>query len=291
MDLWKMFRLLQMNHSLIDKPVLFLDSGIGGLPYLNQFRERNPGELLVYAADRENFPYGFRSGEELTAILEKLLSRLIALCRPKLAVLACNTASVSALGSLRKRFPSLPLVGTVPAVKPAVLNSRTLLAGVLGTERTIAGEYIRGLALKFNPPCRIMGLAAPDLVRFVENDLDRASPSDRLEAVKPYIEKFRNAGADGIVLGCTHFLFLLDEFKNAAGPDMEVYDSLEGVAARAENLLKDRLLWRGGEQSPRAPVRCFLTGGEAPGAAWERRAERFGLSLALLDHAEKGDPL
>jgi glutamate racemase len=279
-----------MNNSLADHPVLFLDSGIGGLPYLNQFRERNPGESLVYAADRENFPYGSRGRAELAGILENLLSRLIALCRPKLAVLACNTASVSALGGLRRRFPSLPLVGTVPAVKPAALNSRTLLAGVLGTERTIADEYIRGLALKFNPACRVMGLAAPELVRFVEDDLDGASPSRRLETVKPYIEKFRGAGADGIVLGCTHFLFLLDEFKSAAGEDIRVYDSLEGVAARAEHILKDRGLRRGGtHKSAGAPVRCFLTGGEAPGGVWERRAGQFGLSLELLDHAEKGN--
>ncbi|MDR0389374.1 MAG: glutamate racemase [Spirochaetaceae bacterium] len=296
-------------------PVLFLDSGIGGLPYLRHFRERNPDEDLVYAADRRNFPYGSKDKDTLTELLSSLLLQLIRISHPKLAVLACNTASVSALESLRKAFPSLPFVGTVPAVKPAVLNSRTGLAGVLGTERTIADEYIQALAKKINPACRVMGAAAPELVEFVEHVMDGASKAERLDVIRPYVEKFRVAGADSIVLGCTHFLFLLDEFRELAGKDMTVYDSISGVASRAESLLSRQGLRRGGgphEKVPRGEgphgkgleegpdggpgeegpgkkvfygktARCFLTGGEEPGAAWEKRAEAFGLSVVLLD--------
>jgi glutamate racemase len=270
-----------MNRNGNTGPVLFLDSGIGGLPYLRCFRERNPNEDLVYLADRLNFPYGSKDRDTLAGLLSSLLARLIPVSHPKLAVLACNTASVSALDSLRREFFPLPFVGTVPAVKPAVLNSRSALAGVLGTERTIADAYIQGLARSFNPACRIMGVAAAELVEFVEHELDGASKAERLEIVRPYVERFRAAGADGIVLGCTHFLFLLDEFRELAGTDIGVYDSLSGVVSRAESLLARQGLRRngGGGKKPR----CFLSGGGAPGAAWERRAEAFGLSLILLD--------
>ncbi|MDR1178819.1 MAG: glutamate racemase [Spirochaetaceae bacterium] len=265
-------------------PVLFLDSGIGGLPYLRYFRERNPGENLAYVADRLNFPYGSKDKDTLVKLLSSLLSRLVAAVSPKLVVLACNTASVSALDSLRKEFSGLPFVGTVPAVKPAVLNSRISLAGVLGTERTIADEYIRSLAGKFNPDCRVMGVAAPELVEFVEHALDSASKAERLNSVRPYIEKFRSAGADSIVLGCTHFLFLLDEFRELAGDDMTIYDSVSGVVTRAESLLSRQGLWRRGGGGGRP--RCFLTGGGEPGAAWEKRAGDFGLELVLFDNAK-----
>jgi glutamate racemase len=273
-----------MNHNGNKGPVLFLDSGIGGLPYLRYFRERNPGEDLVYAADRLNFPYGTKDKDTLNRLLSSLLSRLIAIARPKLVVLACNTASVSALDNLRKEFSSLPFVGTVPAIKPAVLNSRTGLAGVLGTERTIADAYIQALARKFNPACRVMGVAAAELVEFVEHAMDRASKARRLEIIRPYVERFRAAGADSIVLGCTHFLFLLDEFRELAGKDMRVYDSISGVASRVENLLARQGMRRGGagETKPR----CFLTGSGEPGGAWQERAAAFGLSLALLDGPE-----
>jgi glutamate racemase len=282
-----------MKRRVNQGPVLFLDSGIGGLPYLRHFRERNPGEDLVYVADRLNFPYGPKDRDTLAGLLSSLLARLIRVSGPRLVVLACNTASVSALDSLRKEFPSLPFVGTVPAVKPAVLNSRTGLAGVLGTERTIADEYIQALARKFNPACRVMGAAAPELVEFVEHTMDGASKAERLEAARPYVELFRAAGADGLVLGCTHFLFLLDEFRELAGADMTVYDSLSGVALRAESLLfrqgprQGRPEEGGGQGHGGGKTsRCFLSGGGEPGAAWERRAESFGLSLALLDRED-----
>ncbi|MDR1429524.1 MAG: glutamate racemase [Spirochaetaceae bacterium] len=276
-----------MNSGTNERPVLFLDSGLGGLPYLRHFRERNPGEDTAYVADRRNFPYGPKDKDALSALLFSLFSRLIPLVRPKLAVLACNTASVSALDSLRKAFPGLPFVGTVPAVKPAVLNSRSALAGVLGTERTIADEYIQALARKCNPACRVMGVAAPELVEFVEYAMNSVSRAERLRVIKPYVEQFRAAGADSIVLGCTHFLFLLDEFRELAGEDITVYDSLSGVSSRAESLLSRQGL-RGGGTGGRP--RCFLTGGGEPGAAWEKLAGDFDLSLVLLDGIS-GEPV
>jgi glutamate racemase len=266
-----------------NRPVVFLDSGIGGIPYCREFAARNPGEPVVYLADRRNFPYGRRSRGELLEILGALVGELAALEDPKLLVLACNTASVSALSFLRERFPSLPFVGTVPAVKPAVLGSRTGCVGVLGTERTIGDPYIAELAASYGAGCRIVSVAAPELVDFVEYRYALAGEEERRRAPLPYLEKFRSAGADGLVLGCTHFLFLLNEFREGAAPDITVYESVEGITRRVESLLD------GGLRSAAPPFRRFyVRPGGVPGSSgpvpgpWESLARGLGFELKLL---------
>ncbi|MDR2482698.1 MAG: glutamate racemase [Treponema sp.] len=219
------------------RPILFLDSGAGGLPYWEHFHRRNPQEWLIYTADRARFPYGKRERDELSAALCSLMETLIRRFNPKLAALVCNTAAVSALDSLRLRFPGIPWVGTVPAVKPAALESRARHIGVLGTGRTIEDPYIRELAARYGPDCRISGIAAPDLVDFVEYRFLRAGPEERRRAVEHSVEALRQKGADALVLGCTHFLYLIEEFRAAAGEGVKVYDSVEGVSRRIESFL------------------------------------------------------
>jgi glutamate racemase len=128
-----------------NRPILFLDSGIGGIPYTCDFLKRNEYESVFYLADRENFPYGPRKKEEISSILISLTENLQKKIDPKLAVIACNTASIAALSTLRQKFPQLPFVGTVPALKPAANACKSGKTGVLGTERTI--EDIRALNL------------------------------------------------------------------------------------------------------------------------------------------------
>jgi glutamate racemase len=263
----------------MNRPVLFLDSGIGGLPYAGRFHERNPGETFIYVADREHFPYGPRRKEDLEALLTELTAVITENFNPKLAVVACNTASVSALDTLRERFPAMPWVGTVPAVKPAVLASRSRCVGVLGTQRTVDDPYIAAIAAEAGPDCAIVRCAAPDLVDFVENRGDAAGAEEKYLAVKPYMEFFRKRGADGIVLGCTHFLFLLDIFSTAAAPDMRIYDSLEGVLSRTEYLLDSQGLRAEGNRDANLLI---LTGNEPPEPPWYDRALSFGLDLLVF---------
>jgi glutamate racemase len=227
-----------------NSPVLFLDSGVGGLPYCRSFRELAPAEKVVYLADRANFPYGPRSQAELSALLIALMRAARSLLDPKLVVVACNTASVSALDALRDAFPDLPFVGTVPAVKPAVLQSRKRRIGVIATERTIADPYIFSLARRYGADCRLVGIAAPDLVDFIEHRYLDAEAAERQAAVEPYVRSFREQEVDAIVLGCTHFLFLTAEFARIAAPDLVVYDSVDGVAHRTLAILSERDLLR-----------------------------------------------
>jgi glutamate racemase len=165
----------------------------------------------------------------------------------------------------------------VPAVKPAAEASKARHIGVLGTARTAGDPYIAELAARYGPDCALTVIAAPDLVDFVEHRYAAASAGERLAAALPYIERFRRAGADAIVLGCTHFLFLLDTFKAAAG-DLSIHDSVEGVSRRAEVLLDEGGLRAGPEAGNRKSI-LLVTGSAPPEPVWQERALAFGLSL------------
>jgi glutamate racemase len=277
-----------------NRPVVFLDSGIGGIPYCRDFVSRNPGEPVLYFADRRHYPYGQRSRDELREILRGITEGLAAE-DPKLVVLACNSATVSALSFLRETFPRLPFVGTVPALKPAALGSKTRRVGILGTRRTIDDPYIGELAERCGGGCAIVPVAAPELVDFVEYRCARAGAEQRRRAVLPYLERFRNSGVDALVLGCTHFLFLLEEFREAAAPDIAVYDSVDGITRRVESLLDED----GGRRraAPGAAVFHRFCVREAPareipireapaghggGDSWRFWAEGMGFTLRKL---------
>ncbi|MDR1218060.1 MAG: glutamate racemase [Treponema sp.] len=263
----------------VDNPILFFDSGIGGLPYFKRFRERNSGVGAIYIADRDHFPYGHKTREEIAGILIRLAAGLLQRVKPQAAVLACNTASVSALDALRETFPSIPWVGTVPAIKPAALASETRCVGVLGTDRTIEDSYIMELAKKYGPDAKIVGLAAPDIVRFVEEGGERAPEAEKERMVSPYIERLRTAGADTLALGCTHFLLLLDTFRRLAAPDIAVFDSVEGVVRRIEDVLESAS--NCGQRTAGAVL--LLTGSAPVEPLWRKRACAFGLDIRRLD--------
>jgi len=258
--------------------VLFLDSGIGGIPYCRYFHQRNPGESIVYLADRLHFPYGKRDKDELAVLVINLVERVITAIDPKIVVLACNTATLAALSPLRERFPTLNFVGTVPAVKPAALASKNGKIGVLGTELTIKESYIRELAAQYGSS-EITGIAAPELVEFVEERLDSAASEERREMVRRYLDRFRAAGVDAIVLGCTHFLFLEGDFRQEAAPDITVFESIEGISRRIESLLDETT----GTSDVSTENRLLLTGTSLPEPSWKAWAERLGFTLSLLE--------
>ena len=259
-----------------NSPVLFIDSGIGGIPYCRHFKEKNPSQNIVYLADREHFPYGDRERKELAGIIIELTEEAINKFNPKIIVLACNTASLAALSELREKFPLLPFVGTVPAVKPAVLATKTGKIGVLGTELTINEPYLKELAARYGS-CEIIGIAAPELVEFVEKRFFSAPAEEKETTVRSYIDRFISAGADGIVLGCTHFLLLLEEFHKEAAGSIAIFESINGISQRLESLLGDSL------PSQRVMHRLVITGEAEPEAMWLNWAECLGFRLSLMD--------
>ena len=273
-----------------NRPILFIDSGIGGLLYCTDFIEKNPQEEVCYLADRENFPYGLRGKEELADILIALTEKLLKTLDPKIIVLACNTATVSALEQLRRNFPKISFVGTVPAIKPAATSSVSGKVGVLGTARTIEDPYNQGLAEGCEKKCEIIGVAAPELVEFVEQRFENADKNEKKETVKKYIDIFREKGVDALVLGCTHFLYLLEEFKKEAAPSIKVFDSLDGITKRIEFLLDENSgALRADIEIDYEPVRwLLLTGAETADLSWHERAQKLDFALCLLDKLEYG---
>jgi len=266
-----------------NRPVLFLDSGIGGLLYCSDFIKHNLQEEVCYLADTRNFPYGQRSKEELVSILIDLIKKIIKTVDPKIIVLACNTATVSALDPLRRQFPKIPFVGTVPAIKPAINTTITRKVGVLGTARTIEDPYIKEL-LENNSKnnCEIFAVAAPELVEFVEKQYEKADEKEKAETVKEYINLFKAQGADSLVLGCTHFLYLLEEFKKEASPAIRIFDSLDGITKRIEFLLSENIEKLRAEKDFKPERRLFLTETQQDNNIWENRAQMLRFKLCLL---------
>jgi glutamate racemase len=270
-----------------NKPILFLDSGIGGLPYFQYIQAANPSERFLYLADRKNFPYGPKSRETLIDVLSALIYQLITIYDPKIIVLACNTASVSALETLRQHFPHIPFVGTVPAVKPAALETHTGIIGVLGTARTVEDPYIEKLVLESGRDIEIKKIAAPELVDFVEHQFSSASVEERKKVVSKYIDEFRTARADGVVLGCTHFLFLLNDFRKAAESDITIYDSIEGVGKQFFSVLHERNLQTSINNTEKNIL--LLTGNDDAQPIWKQKAEMYKMELKVLNHLQKGN--
>lgn len=230
----------------------FLDSGSGGLPYLAELRKQSPSASCVYVADTAHFPYGEKKRDEVIAYATETVSRMISLFSPEIIIVACNTISVAALPALRRQF-KIPFVGTVPAIKSASLISTTRKIGLWATERTVTDPYTDDLIQQFAPDCEIIRFGDSTLISRIETDLVESDRETRISAVRPAIERFRAAGADTIVLACTHFLNVDEEIRIVAGKDIQIIDSRKGVVQQALRLVSP---------IPCDSVRgaCFVTG-------------------------------
>ena len=262
---------------MAEQPILVLDSGIGGLPYVSAVRSLIPAASFTYVADHANFPYGERDPADLCQRLLQLTARLIERERPALVLLACNTASVVALDALRTRF-ALPFVGVVPAVKPAVHHSRTRRIGVLATARTVEERYLRDLVQQFAGECVVVTEAAGEIVRLVEESYGAPAPEEVRRCVGKAVGCLVEAGVDTVVLGCTHFIYLLEELQQLFGPGVTVIDSREGVARQVQRV--DRNQNSGGRSALSADADRFYTTGSCS-AALQSLAARFGFGEVL----------
>jgi len=225
-------------------PLLFFDSGVGGLSVLAPTLKLLPNAPIVYAADSAGFPYGQKTDAELASRIPALLGRLVERYRPRLAVIACNTASTIALEHVRSAL-DLPVVGTVPAIKPAAEISKSRIIGVLGTEATVRQPYVDDLAAKFAADCTLIRHGSPELVELAEAKL--AGEEIAIEAVcaaaQPMFDAPEGERIDTVVLACTHFPLLADELT-AAFPDVTYVDGGAGIARRIAYLTRDQA-WPG----------------------------------------------
>lgn len=213
----------------------FIDSGVGGLPYLKYLREREPSARAVYVADTANFPYGRKTTEELDKIAVELVQKILLRFSPEIVVLACNTLSVAALEVLRNNF-SLPFVGTVPAVKVAAERTKAKKCVLIASEKAVHDKYTKNLIEKFSSPEKFILKAEQDLIAQVEAGLLFESDKKKEDAVKPIIDFCVSNDADCLVLACTHFLLIENVFKKVAGKKVQVIESLNGVVEQTLKL-------------------------------------------------------
>lgn len=258
-----------------DAPILIFDSGVGGLSVLAAIRAHLPTAPLVYAMDGAGYPYGQRGDAELTARVPALLGRLVERYRPRLIVIACNTASTIALATVRDVL-AVPVVGTVPAIKPAAECSTNRVIGVLGTRATVRQAYVNDLAHRFAADCRVLRHGAPTLVDYVESTLREQSPADPHAPRHALAGLFEQPGGDAIdtiVLACTHFPLASNALQYAAPANVRFVDGAAGIARRCAALL-DGQPW---PQHTAAGI-TVTTGPIAGCAALAPGLARFGLA-------------
>ena len=219
------------------RPILFFDSGVGGLSVLRPTRELLPRATFVYAADSAGFPYGIKTEREIAVRVPALLGRLAERYRPRLIVIACNTASTIALADVRAAL-DIPIVGTVPAIKPAAEISRTRVIGVLGTEATVRQAYVDTLVARYAGDCVVLRHGSAELVQLAEAKLlGETVPLHRYAAILQGL--FGQPGGtriDTIVNACTHFPLVQDELASAAPAGMDFVDGSAGIARRVAAL-------------------------------------------------------
>jgi glutamate racemase len=224
-------------------PIGVFDSGVGGLTVLRELRLRLPQEDFLYVADQAHVPYGPRALEEVRRFSFGIAAFLIG-HGAKLIVVACNTISSAALQPLRKAYPRLPFVGMEPAVKPAAEESTSGKIGVIATEATFQGELFASVVNRYGRGVQVITRTVPGLVERIEAGQVEGPELETL--LRQRLQPLVDAGVDELVLGCTHYPFVIRALQNAVGPDMRIIDPSPAVARQTEQVLTDRLLLAAG---------------------------------------------
>lgn len=256
-------------------PILLFDSGVGGLTVLAELRKLLPEAPVIYFADTAGLPYGEKTEAEIAARVAGLLGRLSERYSPRLITIACNTASTIALGMVREVL-NVPIVGTVPAIKPAALLTRTGAIGLLGTAATIRQGYVDRLEAEFANGHRLIRHAAPDLVEAAETMLrgGRPDPGVFAEAAAGLRGQRGGEAIDTVVLACTHFPLVEAELHAALGKAVRFVHGAEGIARRIAFLTEGQPFAR------EVPDFALFTGDEETFATLLPALRDYGLDRA-----------
>ena len=255
-----------------DAPILLFDSGVGGLSVLAELRKVLPDAPVIYAADNAGLPYGAKSEAEIAARVCGLLGRMAERYHPRLICIACNTASTIALSMVRDVL-AVPIVGTVPAIKPAAAMTRSGVIGLLGTEATIRQLYVDRLEAEFASGKTLLRHAAPELVMAAEAKLrgGEVDPAIYARAAEGLRSQPGGDAIDVVVLACTHFPLLAPELAQAFGPGVAFIDGAAGIARRIAFLTQGQAFAR------QAPDMALFTCEAPDTAALAPALARYGL--------------
>lgn len=242
---------------------------------LRPIRKLLPTAPIVYAADSAGYPYGTKEAAEIEARVPALLGRLVERFDPELIVVACNTASTIALDSVRIAL-DLPIVGTVPAIRPAASLSKTRVIGVLGTEATVRQPYVDMLSNQYASDCLVLRHGSAELVELAEARLrgEDTEPAAYARILAGLLDQPGGDRMDVVVLACTHFPLVRRELEAAARRPLAFVDGSDGIARRTAWLTRDRQ-W---PDEPSAGLAVFTSRDPAL-EAYRPGFARFGLTL------------
>jgi glutamate racemase len=218
------------------QPIGIFDSGVGGLSVLKVIRDQMPEESIIYFGDQDHVPYGPRPLEQVRDYSEGI-TRYLLEKGAKLIVVACNAASAAALTYLRKSFSDISFVGMEPAIKPAVEHTETGVVGVLATPATFQGALYASVVERFAVGVKLLQSTCPGLVQQIESgELD--SPMTR-NILSTALEPMLKQNIDTVVLGCTHYPFVIPVIKEIVGEKVRVIDPAPAVARQTHRLLEE----------------------------------------------------
>ncbi len=231
-----------MKSDVIDLPIGFMDSGLGGLSVLIEAVHEMPAEDFLYYGDSANAPYGEKPQEEIKTLTYRVVDKLMERGIKGLAV-ACNTATSAAVRALREDYPDFPIVGIEPAIKPAVERYKGGRIIVLATPMTIAQEKYKNLVERFKGDADLVSVPCPGLMEFVEEgDLDSPDLDGYFDG---HLKKYLTSDTETIVLGCTHYPFIKKHLRQYLHNDrIEIIDGSSGTAKELKRRLEEKGLLR-----------------------------------------------
>jgi len=221
-----------------NNPIGFFDSGVGGTTIWKEMIKILPNENSIYLADSINAPYGKKTKKEIVALSEKNTEYLLQL-NCKLIVVACNTATTNAISHLRNKY-AIPFIGIEPAIKPAALETKTKSIGILATQGTLSSELFTKTSGTFAKDVEVVEQVGKGLVELIEAGEIDSPLMDKLLA--KYLEPMLEKHIDHLILGCTHYPYLISKIKKIVGNDVQIIDSGFAVSKQIKNVLQQNNL-------------------------------------------------
>lgn len=219
-----------------DQPIGIFDSGIGGTSIWREIHQLLPKEKTIYLADSKNAPYGQKSKQEIIALSMKNTDFLLKM-KCKLIVVACNTATTNAIQELREKY-DVPFIGIEPAIKPAANNSKTQTVGILATKGTLNSELFNKTTEMFQDT-KIIEQVGYGLVQLIENG--QINSPEMTQLLQSYLKPMIEANIDYLVLGCSHYPYLIPQIKKIVPAHIQIIDSGEAVAKQTQKILNDKV--------------------------------------------------
>ncbi len=257
------------------------DSGLGGLTVVKALLRALPGGEILYIADTLHAPYGEKSHDEIRHFSFKITQYLIDHHQINALVIACNTATSAAITPLRKRFPTLPIIGTEPGIKPALSLTKTHRVGILATPATLSGDKYQDLAnhLYNGTDVTLYEQACPGLVEQIESGkIDTPKTSIMLEQ---WLSPMRKAGVDTLVLGCTHYPLAAEAIRQTMGYPVTLIETGEAIAKRLRSLIHFSLT------RTEVTLSVFYTGTINHEAVAQIVGDHIPVSLLKIEHSSQ----